>query len=195
MSSSSTVTSLECFAMAIKLVVQAAIIDTRMAPLVPKVADSFATVAKNPNAMLAFKSDMVSSKSVAESSGSLDEVDPPSSTLLLVEAIRVLSISAPIFPIEVSLLIPLVINHMSPAHPSGFPLTEVGGETRTGSLEHQNETMLESNQAQVTSIESLSLSGGHDGVNFKITEISSVGSGVAVPSSSHRVSVPNFDGS
>lgn len=128
----STNTSLQCFATAIKLVVQAATVDTRIAPLVPKVSELFLVVSKNPKVNLSLTSDTAHSIAVSDTD--------PSATVnqLLIKTISVLSLAAPLFPAEVSSLIPLVIGYMASGEMSRFPSTEVDGETCAGTLDHNN---------------------------------------------------------
>ena len=118
---SNTTNPIDCFATAIKLVVDASLIDPRCAAILPKMAATFANVAKDPKGKASLGPNMPSS---ANSS-----VPPPSAVTFLVEAIRVLSLASPVFGSHVLNLIPLIISCMTPSEPAGFASTEVGAET------------------------------------------------------------------
>jgi hypothetical protein len=123
--SSSTATPLDCFATTIKIIMEAAKLDPRVAPLVPKVADSFAIAANDPKAKKEF-----APHKEPDSSDEGTKIDA-SVTSYLVEALRVLSLCAPVFPTDVNELISLIIKQMSDCmKPSGFALTEVSAETK-----------------------------------------------------------------
>jgi hypothetical protein len=121
-SPSTNATALDCFATAIKHIIDAARIDPGCASIVPEFAVAFANIAKDPKAK--------SSLGVNIGQTTINEVPSPTPLTYLVESIRVLSFCAPLFGDKVSELIPLIISVMSsPSSPSGFASTEVGAET------------------------------------------------------------------
>jgi hypothetical protein len=83
--------------MTIKIIRKAAKIDPSVAPLVPKIAESFAIVAKDPAAKEEFSAH---TESDAEEANCID----PSITTYLIQAIHVLSLSAPVYPTKVNKL-------------------------------------------------------------------------------------------
>jgi hypothetical protein len=124
-SSSSTATPLDCFATTIKIIMEAAKLDPRVAPLVPKVADSFVIAANDPKAKKEF--------APHKEPDSLDECTKIKASVksYLVEALCFLSLCSPIFPTNVNELISLIIKQMSDCtKPSGFALTEVSAKTK-----------------------------------------------------------------
>jgi hypothetical protein len=108
--------------------------DPRVASLAPKVAESFAVAANDPKAKEEFaphkESDFSDEATKIEASV----------TSYLVEALRVLSLCAPVFPTKVNELISLIIKQMSDCtKPSGFAPTEVGAETTMVSAGRKND--------------------------------------------------------
>jgi hypothetical protein len=121
-SPSTNATALDCFATAIKHIIDAARIDPRCASIVLKFAVAFANIAKDPKAK--------TSLGVNIGQSTINEVPSPTPLTYHIQSIRVLSLCAPLFGDKVSELIPLIISVMSsPSSPSGFALTEVGAET------------------------------------------------------------------
>jgi hypothetical protein len=118
---SNTATPLDCFATATKLVVDASLIDPRCATILPKIAVTYANVAKDHKSKVYHGPNTPSS---------MIQPDPtPEPITYLVEAIRVLSLAAPVYGSFVSILIPLIIGCMTQTEPSGFAPIEVGAET------------------------------------------------------------------
>jgi hypothetical protein len=118
---SNTTNPIDCFATAIKLVVDASLIYPRCAAMLPKMAATFANVAKDPKGKASLGPNM--------SSSAISSVSPPSAITFLVKAIRVLSLASPIIGSDVLNLIPLIVSCMSQSEPAGFALAEVGAET------------------------------------------------------------------
>jgi hypothetical protein len=124
---SNTTNPIDCFATAIKLVVDASLIDPRCAAILPKMAVTYANVAKDPKGKASLGPNMPLS--------TITSVSPPSAITFLVEAIRILSLASPVFGSHVSNLIPLIISCMSQSEPAGFASAEVGAETSLVSYE------------------------------------------------------------
>jgi hypothetical protein len=71
-------------------------------------------------------------------------------TSYLVEALRVLSLCAPVYPTNVNELISLIIKQMSDCmKPSGFALTEVGTETKMVSVQWNREEIEDNHVKQI----------------------------------------------
>ena len=140
--SSNTATPIDCFATATKLVIDASRIDPRCATVVPKLAVAYANMAKDPKSKASLGANMQPSIINAD--------PPPLAITYLVEAIRVLSLAAPMFGTQVSNLIPLIISCMSPMEPSGFASAEVGAEISmvSGESGAKDTQQLESTEAQ-----------------------------------------------
>jgi hypothetical protein len=136
MTSSSTDTPLDCFAAAMKHIIDAARIDHRCASIVPKFAVAFSNIAKDPKAKEHLDPNVAGSP-VLNSTPSLNPVN------LLLESMRILSLCAPSFGNQVSDLIPLIISVMPVASsPSGFASTEVNAETSAVSNTEKNSAMM-----------------------------------------------------
>ena len=134
----STNTPLDCFASAMKLVIQAVTINIDIVPLAKEISVSFASVAKDPSSVIPVLSRSKTGSNEGEEKSLVDCRNTNSSDciMFLVEAIRILSLSSPMFPNEVSRLIPLIISHMScSVQSTGFPLAKAGGETSAENLE------------------------------------------------------------
>jgi hypothetical protein len=133
----SNTTPLDCFASAIKHIIDAATIDPRCASIVPKFAMAFSNIAKDPKAKECLSANIAGPTAVNN-----DSSHTPAT--LLLESMRVLSICAPSFGNQVSDLIPLIISVMSfPSPPSGFASTGVNAETSAVSnSEKDGSTML-----------------------------------------------------
>jgi hypothetical protein len=118
-------TPLDCFAQAIQLITLAAVIDQRIAELVPVFAESFVTVSRLPKARspLTMNIEVQESASFPKGTGS-------DTIVILHKVIRVLTLCTADCPLEVSRLIPLVTVHMIPTQQAteSLPPTIVEGE-------------------------------------------------------------------
>lgn len=139
MSSPPSLSPVECFAKAIHFVSLAAVSNTRIAELVPKVAECFYSVSKQPNAKVPIKLSCSSANTIFDVPAATE-----SHVKLLHRAISVLSLCAADCPEQVSILIPIVSVFMIPMDevPS-FPSTIDDGEIKTCILGRNDDNNME----------------------------------------------------
>jgi hypothetical protein len=136
---SSTQSPIECFAKAIQLISLAAVVDERIAVLVPTIAECFISVSSRPNARAPLKFNLSAEVDVEFPKGTEPQI------ILLHKAIRVLSLCVADCPHEASRLIPVISVYMIPKQQlSSFPLSIDKGEIGACSKDHIDKANMES---------------------------------------------------